>query len=194
MRKDFYIFRHGQTDLNKQNCWQGSGMNYDLNETGLVQAQGLVDKLKDKKIEFIFSSPLLRAKHTAEILAENIKVSVKVIRDLRECFYGVAEGRPIAELEKEFPKVLHDWYDPCEKCEDSRFDGGESIKEVRERILAVLENLLSEEYQTMGISIHGGTMLILANHFGIEHEKIPNCGAFHLVYENGRWFGEGGIF
>ena len=47
MRKDFYVFRHGETELNKQKRWQGSGMDYDLNENGVKQAQGLIEKLKD---------------------------------------------------------------------------------------------------------------------------------------------------
>ena len=58
MRKDFYVFRHGETDLNKQKRWQGSGEDYDLNATGVAQAELAVNKLKEKKLEVIFSSPL----------------------------------------------------------------------------------------------------------------------------------------
>ena len=45
MRKDFYVFRHGETELNRQKRWQGSGMDYDLNETGIKQAEELLEKL-----------------------------------------------------------------------------------------------------------------------------------------------------
>ena len=89
---DFYIFRHGETDINKQKRWQGSGTDVDLNETGRAQAACLFDKLKDKKLEIIYSSPLIRAYHTAQIAAKPLGIEVVKFPDLRECHYGVAEG------------------------------------------------------------------------------------------------------
>lgn len=56
MRKDFYVFRHGETDLNKQKRWQGAGEDYDLNATGVAQAELAVKKLKEKKLEVIFQA------------------------------------------------------------------------------------------------------------------------------------------
>ena len=106
MAKDFYIFRHGETELNRRRRWQGSGTDYDLTEDGVSQAEELSAKLAGKGIEVIYSSPLLRARHTAEIAARMLKVPVKTEADLRECFYGEAEGRPIAELQKEMPELL----------------------------------------------------------------------------------------
>ena len=50
MRKDFYVFRHGETDLNRQKRWQGSGMDYDLNQNGRAQAEYLAEKLAGKGI------------------------------------------------------------------------------------------------------------------------------------------------
>lgn len=194
MRKDFYIFRHGETDLNLQKRWQGSGMNFDLNETGIKQAQELSEKLEDKNIEFIFSSPLVRAKHTAEIAAEKIKVPVKVIKDLRECYYGDAEGKLISDLTEKFPDILNNWYNPDERFADIRFPNGESKREARDRVLQVMSTLIKEPYDMMGVAIHGGTMGQLLNYYKVAYDKIPNCAVFHLVYADGRWFAEGGIF
>ena len=80
---DFYIFRHGETDINKQKRWQGSGTDVDLNETGRAQAACLFDKLKDKKLEIIYSSPLIRAYHTAQIAAKPLGIEVVKFPDLR---------------------------------------------------------------------------------------------------------------
>jgi len=88
LAKDFYIFRHGETELNRRRRWQGSGTDYDLTEDGVSQAEELSAKLAGKGIEVIYSSPLLRARHTAEIAARMLKVPVKTEADLRECFYG----------------------------------------------------------------------------------------------------------
>ena len=123
MAKDFYIFRHGETELNRRRRWQGSGTDYDLTEDGVSQAEELSAKLAGKGIEVIYSSPLLRARHTAEIAARMLKVPVKTEADLRECFYGEAEGRPIAELQKEMPEIVNNWSRPGG---DLRFPGGES--------------------------------------------------------------------
>ena len=69
MRKEFYVFRHGETELNRQKRWQGSGMDYELNESGRQQAEELAQKLAGKGLEIIFSSPLKRALQTAETVA-----------------------------------------------------------------------------------------------------------------------------
>ena len=131
MAKDFYIFRHGETELNRRRRWQGSGTDYDLTEDGVSQAEELSAKLAGKGIEVIYSSPLLRARHTAEIAARMLKVPVKTEADLRECFYGEAEGRPIAELQKEMPEIVNNWSRPGG---DLRFPGGESRQEALERV------------------------------------------------------------
>lgn len=194
MRKDFYIFRHGETELNRQKRWQGSGMNYDLNENGIAQAIDLLDKLRDKKLDIIFSSPLIRAKHTADTVAKGLNISVIEKDDLRECFYGKAEGQLITDLEKNASEILNNWYHPDEKYLDIRFSDGESKREARDRVLKVLKDLTLEEYTTIGIAIHGGTMGQLLNYFEIPYDTIPNCGAFHVIYENGSWSGAGKIF
>ena len=75
MAKDFYIFRHGETELNRRRRWQGSGTDYDLTEDGVSQAEELSAKLAGKGIEVIYSSPLLRARHTAEIAARKLSTT-----------------------------------------------------------------------------------------------------------------------
>lgn len=61
-----YLVGHGQCDSNLNKIYNYK--NEDLNETGIKQANDLKEKIKDMKFDVIYSSPLLRAKHTAEIL------------------------------------------------------------------------------------------------------------------------------
>lgn len=192
MRKDFYVFRHGETELNKQKRWQGSGMDYDLNENGIKQAQGLIEKLKDKGLEKIFSSPLIRAKHTADVVAQALNIQVEVRNDLRECFYGDAEGQLIADLQKSVPEIINNWNNP--QYFDIRFPNGESKKEALIRVLAEIKNLTSQNFSTMGIAIHGGTMGAMLNYLNYDFDKLANCAAFHLIYEDDNWRIEGHIF
>lgn len=192
MRKDFYVFRHGETELNQQKRWQGSGMDYDLNENGVKQAQGLIEKLKDKGLEKIYSSPLKRAKHTAEVVAQVLNIPVEVRNDLRECFYGVAEGKLIADLQKEVPEIVNNWNNP--NYFNIKFEDGESKKEALDRVLAELVKITSEDFNVAGVAIHGGTMGAMLNYLHYDFDKLQNCAAFHLVYENGMWKTEGDVF
>ncbi len=192
MRKDFYVFRHGETELNKQKRWQGSGMDYDLNENGVKQAQGLIEKLKDKDLEKIFSSPLIRAKHTAEVVAKDLNIPVEVCPDLRECFYGQAEGQLIADLQKEVPEIVNNWNNP--NYFNIKFEGGESKKDALNRVMNVLLQLTSEDFKTAGVAIHGGTMGAMLNYLHYDFDKLLNCAAFHLVFENGQWKIDGDVF
>lgn len=188
MRKDFYVFRHGETDLNKLNCWQGSGMDYDLNETGVFQAERLARKLKDKNLQVIFSSPLKRAKHTSDIVGGYLDIPIIVKQNLRECFYGDAEGKPLDD----YAEYLKAWVDPNQM--DINLPNGEKKSEALERVLKVLDELKTEPFSIMGIAIHRGTMVNLLNYYHFKFEEIPNCATFHLIYEDGSWRTEGPLF
>ena len=192
MSKKFYVFRHGETELNRQKRWQGSGMDYELNSDGCRQAGELAQKLAGKNLEIIFSSPLKRALQTAEAVAAVIDIPVIVKEDLRECFYGEAEGQLIADLKKNVPEIVNNWVHP--DFWDIRFAGGESKKEALERVLSVFDELCQEKYAIMGVAIHGGTMAALLNHFGYAFTQIANCAFFCLLYENGYWRVDGELF
>ena len=74
-RKDFYLFRHGETEYNRLGLRQGQGIDAGLNETGRLQAQKLAVYLEEKEIEVIYTSPLRRARQTAEIAAVRLCIA-----------------------------------------------------------------------------------------------------------------------
>lgn len=189
---DFYIFRHGETDLNKQKRWQGSGMDYDLNQTGIEQAGALVDKLEGKGLEIIFSSPLKRAFQTAEVVGEVLGIRVEIVNDLRECFYGDAEGMLISDLQQSVPEIVNNWNKP--QYMEIAFPNGERKDIALKRVLKVLRELAAQPYRVMGIAIHGGTMAAILNYLQFDFDKIPNCACLHVVYENDEFKLIGGIF
>ena len=89
--KPFYYIRHGQTDWNLAGRLQGNA-DIPLNETGLKQAQDAQEKLAGQPISLICSSPLSRARETADILNEILKRPIVEINDLHECDFGPYEG------------------------------------------------------------------------------------------------------
>jgi broad specificity phosphatase PhoE len=92
----FWFLRHGETDWNAQNLSQGN-VDIPLNETGLAQARSASLLLRNRGIRAIISSPLSRAKVTADIAAAQLGLPVQIDDGLREVAFGVQEGKPMSE-------------------------------------------------------------------------------------------------
>ena len=100
-RVGFWFLRHGQTDWNARNLSQGN-VDIPLNETGLAQARAAAARLRGRGIASILSSPLSRARVTAEIASEVVGVPVVIDEGLREVAFGVQEGQPMSEWFQEW--------------------------------------------------------------------------------------------
>ncbi len=186
MRKDFYIFRHGETDYNKEMRWQGCGVDLPLNATGIAQAVTLSERLKPLKLEVIYSSPLKRALETAQIAASQLKLKVKLLPDLREGCLGVCEGMKKQDVADKYPDLWHKWYD--DKIDLSvRWPGGESKLEMQQRMFRAFEQMLSAKEDVIGVASHSGSMRYFLLAFGYGPHKMPNTALFHLVFEDGKW-------
>lgn len=187
MRKDFYIFRHGQTNYNLEKRWQGCGIDTELNDEGIAQAKGLINKLADSGIEIIYSSALKRAVKTAEIVAEAMGLEVKKIENLREGCFGDAEGMIKSDVAVKYPEIYNAWYDDVCDHWDVAFPGGETKKEMQMRMLSVLEGLLNSKEEIIGIASHGSSIRYLLLGFGLRVGRMENTALYHVVYENGKW-------
>ncbi|MCP4355518.1 MAG: histidine phosphatase family protein [Proteobacteria bacterium] len=179
--KNFYIFRHGETDYNLKKIAQGQSVDEELNETGLAQAKNLAEKLKDKKIEIIYSSPLKRALQTAEIVGSQNNINVVIDDNLKERNFGVIEGKSYDYVQK----ILMDKNDPSFK-----FEGEESRQEMQNRFLDVLHKLIDTEYKNIGISSHGSAIKSLLLYFDDSDDIMltkQNGEVVHIQYENGKF-------
>ncbi len=101
-----YIIRHGQTDLNITNVLQGRS-NHPLNETGLLQAEEAAVRLKGISFDAVYSSPLIRAIRTAEIIAPTLEPIID--ERLIEMEYGPYEGKGLRELGPEVLTFFRDF-------------------------------------------------------------------------------------
>ena len=90
MKKVFYIFRHGETDWNKKGIYMGSE-DIPLNDQGLAQALSAGKLLKNEPINTIVTSPLLRARKTADIITRYLNVIE--MPELQEACWGENEGK-----------------------------------------------------------------------------------------------------
>lgn len=186
MKKDFYVFRHGLTDMNVIGRWQGSGVDFPLNAEGIRQAEELAEKLTTSGIEVIFSSPLKRAVQTADIVALKLGVPVKTDVGLIEGCFGEAEGKTKQEIDALFQKTAPAWHSLEEEFMDVCFKGGETKREIQQRILNTLKKIaVQSDCSIIGISAHSAVIRCFMLLFGLKMYAVPHGSPFHLQFDNG---------
>lgn len=194
MRKDFYIFRHGESSYNALGKIQGRTNDSVLTEKGMAQAQKAGQYLADKKIEAIFCSPLKRALQTAEIVNKFLNVSVFADGHFIEVNVGVIEGLHHTEATAKYGEDYAKWRNRDGKYPDFCFEGGETKLQVRERVFAGLQNLVeNSEYQVMAIASHGIMLGQVMLAIGAPDKEVDNGSILHLINEDGNWI-FGGLF
>lgn len=186
MDRVFFVFRHGETDWNKEKRCQGH-TNTSLNELGKSQATELALKLSSFPIEIIYSSDLMRAYETGEAVANCLKIPIWADERLREMSYGEAEGMTVPEIKLKygdpFWQKLHSFK---KEYEDIGFQNGETRRVARLRIEKLLNEIIKNtQYKYIGISTHGGALRNILHHFLPEDQEvlaIPNCVVYRMEY------------
>lgn len=187
MKKIFFVFRHGETELNAKQIWQGTKSNPELNTRGKNQAAELGKKLADYGIEKIYSSPFKRAVNTAEIADETLQVQIEIREGLHECCFGEAEGHTMSEIGAKWPQLMYDVLHPTPETWNEKYpgEGSESKHQVFERVNnTLLEIAHTSAHENIGISTHGGVMSALLA--GLESYGIglPNCCVAQIEYDS----------
>jgi broad specificity phosphatase PhoE len=119
------LWRHGQTTYNAEHRFQGQ-RDVPLNATGRAQAARAARHLAQLEPSAIWSSDLVRASATAEVLAGLTGLTVHLDKDLRERHGGAWEGLTTEEIRERYPAELSTWDPP----------GGESVEAVADRTCA----------------------------------------------------------
>ncbi len=187
MNRVFYIFRHGETEWNRERRCQGH-TNIPLNETGFQQAAILAQRLHKFPIEVIFSSDLDRALHTGKIVAEKKGIPLLLDVRLRETHYGEIEGMIYEDAVLKYGEEIWEKL-KCFRAENDHacFPGGETRDQTRKRFFASLFELMEKHpYQHIGVSTHGGALRAIIHSFLPEDHPmiaIPNCVVYKLSYD-----------
>jgi probable phosphoglycerate mutase len=134
------LLRHGETEHTVGKLFSGSGgADPPLTSTGLAQAAAAAAALTDRGITTVVSSPMLRARETADIVASALGLPVREVDDLRECAFGAWEGRSFAEVREGWPDELAEWLGSTSVSPP----GGESFDAVGRRVRRVRDQLLA---------------------------------------------------
>lgn len=179
------LVRHGQTDWNLQRRIQGS-TDIPLNLTGEAQALTAANQLAGEAHDAIYSSPLKRARRTAEIIAAELSLpDPELVPDLREREFGEAEGIEVGEYLERYG----DWR--------AEVPGAETLEEVGERALAAMDDLVRHSRrrsaptaESLIIVTHGGVLRALLNRASSGSLPAPgahllNASVHRFVFEPG---------
>lgn len=156
-----WIVRHGQTDWNTQQRFCGRS-DIPLSAQGRVQATWLAEQLQNETIAALYASDLVRARETAEIIAQQRipAVPVRVSAAWRELDFGDWEGLTYAQITEQFKDQLGFFTDP----EHSSPPNGESQAHLQQRVKDALSAIVQSDVSPAGDMVlvsHGGPLRIL---------------------------------
>lgn len=151
-----YVIRHGLTELNKKKIVNGQ-IDEPLAPEGIEQAKTAI-ALLPKSIKHIYTSPLKRAHHTAQIINIKLACPISIQAELTEIHMGSLAGKSWADME--LGQELKKKHRAIEF--DYRLQGGESAKEVKKRIIAFLKKINGRhKNHEVLIVTHGGIIRLL---------------------------------
>lgn len=174
-----YLTRHGQTEWNLEKRLQGHG-NSPLTEFGINRAKELSKRMKDIKIDKIYTSPIERAYRTACIVRGDKDTEIKIHEGLKEMNFGDYEGRTTEDVMKENP----DWDISAimRGNLEMRAPNGETLGEVRKRVNSSMKDILEEnEGKSILIVGHGITLKAILAFFNDEEANNEVMGQATLT-------------
>lgn len=182
-----YIIRHGQTEQNQRKLLTGRG-DYLLNETGIAQAKEAGEWFRERNISFdlVLSSPLSRARITAELVAPDREIRIE--RRLIEMEFGPYEGMDLTHPAPAVMTFFRDFeHNPAP-------DGMEPLSEVTGRLGAFLEELKQEAAEknillsTHAIAMKGAlSYLTPPGRESWWSRPIENCAVYKEDLINGNY-------
>ncbi len=182
-----YVIRHGETSWNKERKMQGF-QGSDLNENGVRLAEVTAEGLKDVEFDLCITSPLIRARHTAEIIMKDRNKPIIEEDRLKELNFGAWEGRSVAPGKMEVPMDQFRLF----RTDPFRYqppEGGETFRQLIRRTGYFFDDLIvTPEYQdkTILISAHGGAVRAFLNRLYADPEDfwqggVPMNCAYSIV-------------
>jgi len=169
-----YLARHGEVEQAREGRLFGHA-DVPLSPVGRQQAEALARRLAEEPIEAVYASDLVRAQASATPLAGVRGLVPVLLPALREIALGGFEGLTLAEMEAREPGTTRRWLaDPAAVA----YPGGESLRELRARVLAALEALLARHAgRRFAVVAHGGpNRVILAEALGVALGEVLTIG------------------
>lgn len=188
MTKIIFV-RHGQTEWNKEHRVQGQS-DTKLNNEGKKQAKKIAKRLKDEKIDAIYTSTLSRTVDTAKEINKYHNLKIEKLKELDEISFGIFEGMSWDEAEEKYPEIMNE----REKNKyEYKLPKGESFEELWQRIhKKILEIEKKHKGQNVLIVGHGGAKIVMLMNFlnktfdEVRKDDIKNTSITIFNIEKGK--------
>jgi probable phosphoglycerate mutase len=178
---NLYLIRHGRQNSTLCN------VDVELSEEGQLQAELLRERLSNYHIDALYSSNLLRARQTAEIINESLLLPHIIRDELCEISFGSLTGHTESYIEEHFTEFRAE---QKKLIEDIPYPEGENGTSVYERSMPVIQEIVQSGKKNIVVVTHGGTIrVLLAALFGKNQARrflfgvsLENTGITQLVY------------
>jgi 2,3-bisphosphoglycerate-dependent phosphoglycerate mutase len=185
---ELVLVRHGETDMNRELRFQGQ-VNVGLNAIGLMQARRLALRLAGEEAHAVYASDLLRARQTAEPIADELELQPVADSGLREQAFGRVDGMRVEDIKRDHPDALEGWlrFEP-----DFAMPEGESTRAFHTRVMEAVQRVVAAHpRQTVVVVTHGGVLDMIyrtARSLGLggpRQSEIPNAGLNRIRVRSG---------
>lgn len=172
------LVRHGETEWNAQGIIQGQ-MDIPLNARGIQQAEECAVHLREEKYDVLITSPLRRAKQTAEIINRNWHIPLVEMDDFLERYFGEAQGMTKEERLSKYP--------------DKNYPNLESRDSVKSRVMTGLHKITQNYPDKYVLLVAHGAVInsILATlsngEIGSGKTKLINACISNITFAQDRW-------
>lgn len=171
MKTTILLIRHGETDWNRRKVFRGT-CDVPLNGNGLRQAELLAAALRERSVHAACTSPLARARQTAEKVLNGRGITAVVDERLTDFCYGDWGGLEEAEVARRWPREFELW---STRPHEVRVPGGGTLREVQDRAFEAMEDdAAGREGETVALFAHRvvSKLLVLAA-LGLGVDRFP---------------------
>lgn len=185
-----YIIRHGETEFNRLQIVQGSGVDSDLNETGREQARAFFETYQDIDFQLVVTSELRRTHQTVHhFLEKNIPWAKTA--DINEISWGAHEGLAnTPERSALYAEMINNWK---QGNLDASLPEGETAAQLRARVEKFVDWLHTRTEKNILVATHGRTLRCLITALkglgpaDMEGTLHSNTGLYVVHYRNGQF-------
>lgn len=174
---EILLVRHGETDDNAADRFQGQ-LDTHLNERGREQSRALARRLAGEGLRALYSSPLSRARETAEIVGAELGLQPVYDARFMEADTGDWSGLPYADVIARTPDEFAAWRSASRAF---RFPGGESVAEQAARVGAALQDVRAAGVLPALVVCHGGTIRAVPGAHRADDDFVGNCALYRLA-------------
>jgi alpha-ribazole phosphatase/probable phosphoglycerate mutase len=168
-RTRLYLARHGETTASAEFRYIGQ-TDVDITGNGVEQMERIKQRLRDEEIHAFFSSDLIRARKGAEIIASCHGIEPISCPEFREINLGIWEGMTQEEIMERYPE---EYTARLQDLVHRRIEGGESFRDVHERVMRKLSRILAER---------AGSTIVLLAHGGVNRVILFDALKLDLVH------------